>query len=350
MTVAVPLAFGRRRVGEGAVGRRSPGWTENSAALLLLLTLKLTRLAGLVRAARPRSRWRSRSTVCAPASSSRRSGSVAAVKVGASLTGVTVMVKVWSARVSTPPLAVPPLSGVHGDGRRAGGVGRRRVGEPAAGVDRRCHREQRRVGVAGDDEADSSGRPRRRARGDRRGEVGDALRACVLDRRSGPARQREGGASLTGLMVMVKVWAAQVSWPPLAVPPLSWQCTRDRRGADRRWPRRYRSVCRWRRSPAGPRTARSLLPPMTKLTVWPASSGVGPFDVVTAKLVTVCGPASSFDEVAPGTMKSGASLTGFTVMVKVWSAEVSMPPLAVPPLSWACTVMVAVPLALAAAV
>ena len=32
------------------------------------------------------------------------------MKLGASLTGVTVMVNVCAALVSTPPLAVPPLS------------------------------------------------------------------------------------------------------------------------------------------------------------------------------------------------------------------------------------------------
>ena len=46
----------------------------------------------------------------------------------------------------------------------------------------------------------------------------------------------------------------------------------------------------------------------------------------------------------------GASLTEVTVMVKVWVALVSTPPLVVPPLSWRATVTVAVPLALGAAV
>ena len=48
-------------------------------------------------------------TVCAPASS-RTVWSAPLVKLGASLTGVTVIVNVCGARVSTPPLAVPPLS------------------------------------------------------------------------------------------------------------------------------------------------------------------------------------------------------------------------------------------------
>ena len=48
-------------------------------------------------------------TVCAPASSSTV-WSAPFVKLGASLTAVTVIVKVCAALVSTPPLAVPPLS------------------------------------------------------------------------------------------------------------------------------------------------------------------------------------------------------------------------------------------------
>ena len=48
-------------------------------------------------------------TVCAPASSSTV-WFAPFVKLGASLTGVTVIVKVCAALVSTPPLAVPPLS------------------------------------------------------------------------------------------------------------------------------------------------------------------------------------------------------------------------------------------------
>ena len=49
-------------------------------------------------------------------------------------------------------------------------------------------------------------------------------------------------------------------------------------------------------------------------------------------------------------MKLGASLTAVTVMVKLWSAETATLGGAMGPLSWACTVMVALPLALAAGV
>ena len=49
-------------------------------------------------------------------------------------------------------------------------------------------------------------------------------------------------------------------------------------------------------------------------------------------------------------MKLGASLTAVTVIVKVCGADVSTPPLAVPPLSESVSVIVAVPLALGAGV
>ena len=58
-------------------------------------------------------------------------------KLGASLTAVTVMVKVCGAEVSTPPPAVPPLSDKRQrDRRRAAGVDRRRVGQRARRRDR----------------------------------------------------------------------------------------------------------------------------------------------------------------------------------------------------------------------
>ena len=49
-------------------------------------------------------------------------------------------------------------------------------------------------------------------------------------------------------------------------------------------------------------------------------------------------------------MKLGASFTGVTVIVKLWGADVSTPPPAVPPLSCSTTVIVAVPFAFGAAV
>src|SRR5947209_14483451 len=49
-------------------------------------------------------------------------------------------------------------------------------------------------------------------------------------------------------------------------------------------------------------------------------------------------------------VRTGPSLTGFTVIVTVCGAEVSTPPFAVPPSSWIFTVTVATPLAFGAGV
>ena len=92
-----------------------------------------------------------------------------------------------------------------------------------------------------------------------------------------------------------------------------------------------------------------MFPVTAKASVWPASSA-GPAQIAVAQGLTVCAPASSADVgFAPG-VKLGASLTAATVMVKVCGAEVSTPPPAVPPLSESVSVIVAVPLALAAGV
>ena len=49
-------------------------------------------------------------------------------------------------------------------------------------------------------------------------------------------------------------------------------------------------------------------------------------------------------------VNDGASFTGVTVIMKVWAAEVSTPPFAVPPLSLITMVMLADPFAFAAGV
>ena len=49
-------------------------------------------------------------------------------------------------------------------------------------------------------------------------------------------------------------------------------------------------------------------------------------------------------------MKLGALFTPVTVIVKLSAGDVSTPPFAVPPLSWSASVIVAVPLVLAAGV
>ena len=74
----------------------------------------------------------------------------------------------------------------------------------------------------------------------------------------------------------------------------------------------------------------------------------GPTLMAVAKLETVCRAASSLIVTGfPASVKLGASLTGLTVMVKVFETLVSAPPLAVPPLSINTTLNVAVPFALA---
>ena len=132
------------------------------------------------------------------------------------------MVKVCVAEVSTPPLAVPPLScSCTVTVARAVGVGRRRVGQRAVGVDRRLHREQRRccccvtmkfnglagfVGRAGRD----AGRPARRR------VCAPASSSTVWSAPLVNARR-----VVDRVTVIVKVCGAEVSTPPLAVPPLS---------------------------------------------------------------------------------------------------------------------------------
>ena len=69
-----------------------------------------------------------------------------------------------------------------------------------------------------------------------------------------------------------------------------------------------------------------------------------------AQPVTVCVPASSSTDWSGPAVKLGALLTAVTAIVNVWAGLVSLPPKAVPPLSTACTVTVASPLAPAAVV
>ena len=64
-----------------------------------------------------------------------------------------------------------------------------------------------------------------------------------------------------------------------------------------------------------------------------------------AKPATLCAPASSATLWLAPMVSVGASLTALTVMVNSWAAEVSTPPLAVPPLSLTSTVTLATPLA-----
>ena len=77
---------------------------------------------------------------------------------------------------------------------------------------------------------------------------------------------------------------------------------------------------------------------------------VGPAETAVAQGLTVCAPAFSSTVWSAPLVNDGASLTAVTVMVNVCGAEVSLPPFAVPPLSFATSVIVAVPFAFAAGV
>ena len=69
-----------------------------------------------------------------------------------------------------------------------------------------------------------------------------------------------------------------------------------------------------------------------------------------AKAATVWGPESSSTVWSSPMVSTGASLRDVTLMLKVWIADVSSPPLGVPPVSLTETVTMAEPFALAARV
>src|SRR5829696_9755662 len=72
--------------------------------------------------------------------------------------------------------------------------------------------------------------------------------------------------------------------------------------------------------------------------------------MAVAQLVTDWAPASSLTVWSAPLANDGASFTGLTVIVNVWSPLTSTPPLVVLPLSRSRTVIVADPLASAAGV
>src|SRR5207247_1694526 len=80
-----------------------------------------------------------------------------------------------------------------------------------------------------------------------------------------------------------------------------------------------------------------------KVSVWP-DSFAGPAEIFVAQFATVWAPTLAFTDWSGPLVNEGASLTGLTVMVKFFGADVSCPPLAVPPLSLSTTVIVAEPL------
>ena len=157
------------------------------------------------------------------------------------------------------------------------------------------------------------------------------------------------GASFTPVTVMVKVCGAEVSAPPPVVPPLS-----DSVSVMVAVPAAFAAGVKVRvpideTAGATLKSAGLVFPVTLNVTVCPASSG-GPALIAVAQAATVCAPASSkIDWLAP-TVKLGTLLIGVSVIVNVCGADVSTPPPTVPPLSWATSVIVAVPDALRAGV
>ena len=146
----------------------------------------------------------------------------APVKLGASLTSVTVMVNVCVADWSTPPFGVAAVVvEPQRDRRRADGV------RPPA-CRSACRRRDRRAPpqnsaalvLFGDDEGQRLAGLVGRARADRRRPAGDGLRAASSSTVwSAPFVKL--GASLTAVTVIVNVCVGDASTPPLAVPPSS---------------------------------------------------------------------------------------------------------------------------------
>jgi len=89
--------------------------------------------------------------------------------------------------------------------------------------------------------------------------------------------------------------------------------------------------------------------PTWNVNTWPDSSA-GPALMPVAQPATLWAPASSSTVWSEPAVNDGTSFTAVTVIVNVWSALVSTPPLAVPPSSLRLTVTVAEPFASAAGV
>ena len=155
------------------------------------------------------------------------------------------------------------------------------------------------------------------------------------------------GTSFTGVTVMVKVWVPEVFEPPLAVPPSSETYTDT--VAEPLALAAGVKVSAPAAETAGWLLKSALLSFVTvKVTFWEPSPA--PAEMAVAHPAMVWATASSSTVWSAPLVKDGASFTPVTVMVKVCVAEVSIPPLEVPPLSEMDTVTVAEPLALAAGV
>ena len=154
VTVAVPFACGRRRVGELAVRRN--GRLRAEQRVVVVRDEERDGLAGLVRRARRRSPRPRATTFCRPASSSTVSAGACREGRGVVDGRRRVIVKVSSsARVARRRRCAAVVLRLHSHGGGPVRTQRRRVGELAVRGHARlaAHREQGRV-VVRDDEAD----------------------------------------------------------------------------------------------------------------------------------------------------------------------------------------------------
>ena len=140
------------------------------------------------------------------------------------------------------------------------------------------------------------------------------------------------GASLTPVTVIRKFCGALVSTPPFAVPPVSTATSVIVADPKALAAGVYVSVPLAATAGAAENRAAFVLPVTLKLTVCPASFA-GPWPIAVAHPTKVWAPASSSMLWSAPFVKLGASLTVFTVIVKLCVGELSTPPLTVPPLS-----------------
>src|SRR5581483_3510304 len=145
---------------------------------------------------------------------------------------------------------------------------------------------------------------------------------------------------------MVKFCAALVSLPPLAVPPASWAVTLIVAVPD--WYGASVYVSLPLVSTVGATLKR--LPPLVTVTWYACSAspavllpGPGVYVAQFGTLTCAGAPVTFSFVTVLLALKLGAWLMKLTVMVASTGALVSWPPLAVPPASWAVTLIVAVP-------
>src|SRR5438874_2470455 len=126
---------------------------------------------------------------------------------------------------------------------------------------------------------------------------------------------------------MVKVTAAEVSTPPLAVPPL------ERRIAVTVAVPFALGAGVKLSTPVAEIDGCALKSALLSFEAWKVAvcdASFGPAEMAVAQAAEYA-PESSLTVTLPPDVNDGASLTAVTVMVKVCTAEVSAPPLAVPP-------------------